>query len=253
MAQPPTRCMLMLTILKVIHGKDLPELFLKYAYNKKENISLLSAGARCWFGPDGSFLISDGYIIRWSKLPESLEEAVQSLLSPKGWISGPPSIMAWNTDGAYCVVSNSGTTWKCHIPRQCHSLTKAWEAQEMSQMLSENKVQVSEAANQKKCMAGAQTANASSRPFRSTYPTRITTFSQLQNTHTATTCPKTLKLSATLSMHRLQNPFAGRVQKSVPRRSCAVNSAKSQSSRQISKRKSGKPSWRSTTTCGGRK
>lgn len=143
-------------------------------------------------------------------MPENLEGAVQSLLSPKGWIGGPPRIVTWNTAGAYCVVSESGEAWSCHIPDECRSLKNSWDSRKMDKMLAEHKVQVSEHLHQNTHLVGCQSANKHTRPFHSAYLTRITTFSCIQiiTAPMATTYPKIVKRYAKYSMFRHQNMFA---------------------------------------------
>ncbi|KAK8868553.1 Phosphatidylglycerol/phosphatidylinositol transfer protein [Apiospora arundinis] len=130
--------------VKFVIGSDIPALLRECitARNpENSSIHLIASDVQVWLGPDDSFLLCDKKTIRWSRLPENLEGAVQSLLSPKGWIGGPPRIVTWNTAGAYCVVSESGEAWSYHIPDDCRSLRNSWDSRKMDKMLAEHKVQ----------------------------------------------------------------------------------------------------------------
>ncbi|CAN9325385.1 unnamed protein product [Alternaria alternata] len=63
---------------------------------------------RAFLGPDDSFIIWHPELIRWANLPPSLEDAVQSWLTPSGWRVGPPRIVTWGPEGAFFAMSEYG-------------------------------------------------------------------------------------------------------------------------------------------------
>lgn len=46
--------------------------------------------------------------IRWGGLPLSLEECLQSWLTPSGWKNGPPRMVTWGPKNAFFTVSEYG-------------------------------------------------------------------------------------------------------------------------------------------------
>jgi hypothetical protein len=63
---------------------------------------------RAFLGPDDSFIIWHPDLIRWANLPLSLEDALQSWLTPSGWRVGPPRIVTWGPEGAFFAMSEYG-------------------------------------------------------------------------------------------------------------------------------------------------
>jgi hypothetical protein len=63
---------------------------------------------RAFLGPDDSFIIWHPDLIRWANLPSSLEDALQSWLTPSGWRVGPPQIVTWGAEGAFFAMSEYG-------------------------------------------------------------------------------------------------------------------------------------------------
>lgn len=63
---------------------------------------------RVFLGPDDSFIIWHPELIRWANLPPSLEDAIQSWLTPSGWRAGPPRMVTWGPDGAFFAMSEYG-------------------------------------------------------------------------------------------------------------------------------------------------
>lgn len=46
--------------------------------------------------------------MRWANLPHSIEDALQSWLTPSGWRVGPPRIVTWGPNGAFFAMSEYG-------------------------------------------------------------------------------------------------------------------------------------------------
>lgn len=63
---------------------------------------------RAFLGPDDSFIIWHPELFRWAKLPTSLEDALQSWLTPSGWRVGPPRMVTWGPEGAFFTMSEYG-------------------------------------------------------------------------------------------------------------------------------------------------
>jgi hypothetical protein len=63
---------------------------------------------RAFLGPDDSFLVWHPDLIRWGNLPASLEDALQSWLTPSGWRVGPPRMVTWGPEGAFFAMSEYG-------------------------------------------------------------------------------------------------------------------------------------------------
>ncbi|KAF2824414.1 hypothetical protein CC86DRAFT_457184 [Ophiobolus disseminans] len=63
---------------------------------------------RAFLGPDDSFIIWHPELIRWANLPHSLEDALQSWLTPSGWRVGPPRTVTWGPEGAFFAMSEYG-------------------------------------------------------------------------------------------------------------------------------------------------
>jgi hypothetical protein len=63
---------------------------------------------RAFLGPADSFIIWHPDLLRWANLPESLEDALQSWLTPAGWRVGPPRIVTWGPEGAFFTMSEYG-------------------------------------------------------------------------------------------------------------------------------------------------
>lgn len=63
---------------------------------------------RAFLGPDDSFIIWHPELIRWANLPISLEDALQSWLTPSGWRVGPPRTVTWGPEGAFFAMSEYG-------------------------------------------------------------------------------------------------------------------------------------------------
>ncbi|KAF2623635.1 hypothetical protein BU25DRAFT_349499 [Macroventuria anomochaeta] len=63
---------------------------------------------RFFLGPNESFIIWHPELIRWANLPPSLEDSLQSWLTPSGWRVGPPRIVTWGPEGAFFAMSEYG-------------------------------------------------------------------------------------------------------------------------------------------------
>ncbi|KAF2999816.1 Phosphatidylglycerol/phosphatidylinositol transfer protein [Curvularia kusanoi] len=63
---------------------------------------------RFFLGPDNSFIVWHPELIRWANLPPSLEDSLQSWLTPSGWRVGPPRIVTWGPEGAFFAMSEYG-------------------------------------------------------------------------------------------------------------------------------------------------
>jgi hypothetical protein len=59
-------------------------------------------------GPRDSFFAWDRVSMKWEGVPRGFESVIQKWLSPMGWKSGPPRIVAFGKDGAYFVKSEYG-------------------------------------------------------------------------------------------------------------------------------------------------
>ncbi|KAF9734196.1 hypothetical protein PMIN01_07099 [Paraphaeosphaeria minitans] len=68
---------------------------------------------RVFLGPSESYIAWDATFIRWSNLPTSLEDTLQSWLTPSGWCdtprrAGPPRMLTWGPDDAFFAMSEYG-------------------------------------------------------------------------------------------------------------------------------------------------
>ncbi|KAF1925240.1 uncharacterized protein M421DRAFT_424042 [Didymella exigua CBS 183.55] len=63
---------------------------------------------RFCLGPNDSFIVWHPELIRWANLPPSLEDSLQSWLTPSGWRVGPPRIVTWGPEGAFFAMSEYG-------------------------------------------------------------------------------------------------------------------------------------------------
>lgn len=63
---------------------------------------------RFFLGPNDSFIVWHPELIRWAYLPPSLEDSLQSWLTPSGWRVGPPRIVTWGPEGAFFAMSEYG-------------------------------------------------------------------------------------------------------------------------------------------------
>ncbi|KAL1594322.1 Phosphatidylglycerol/phosphatidylinositol transfer protein [Paraconiothyrium brasiliense] len=63
---------------------------------------------RVFLGPSSSYIAWDPTFIRWSSLPASLEDTLQSWLTPSGWRAGPPRMVTWGPDDAFFAMSEYG-------------------------------------------------------------------------------------------------------------------------------------------------
>lgn len=63
---------------------------------------------RFFLGPNESFIVWHPELIRWANLPPSLEDSLQSWLTPSGWRVGPPRIVTWGPEGAFFAMSEYG-------------------------------------------------------------------------------------------------------------------------------------------------
>ena len=87
------------------------------------------------FGPDESFVAWDSTSIRWSKIPDSLEELFQEWLSPGGWLYGPPRLVALGREGSFVAISQHGGWGYRNLPGDMKT-----EIEELKLDLSELKV-----------------------------------------------------------------------------------------------------------------
>ncbi|KAF2443195.1 hypothetical protein P171DRAFT_391327 [Karstenula rhodostoma CBS 690.94] len=63
---------------------------------------------RVFLGPSDSYIAWDPTFIRWSNLPMSLEDTLQSWLTPSGWRAGPPRMVSWGPVDAFFAMSEYG-------------------------------------------------------------------------------------------------------------------------------------------------
>ena len=63
---------------------------------------------RFFLGPGDSFIVWHPELIRWANLPPSLEDSLQSWLTPSGWRVGPPRIVTWGPEDAFFAMSEYG-------------------------------------------------------------------------------------------------------------------------------------------------
>ncbi|KAF2637588.1 hypothetical protein P280DRAFT_109466 [Massarina eburnea CBS 473.64] len=63
---------------------------------------------RTFLGPSGSYIVWDASSIRWAFLPATLEDTLQSWLTPSGWKAGPPRIVTWGEEDAFFAMSEYG-------------------------------------------------------------------------------------------------------------------------------------------------
>ncbi|KAH6612058.1 hypothetical protein C7974DRAFT_90569 [Boeremia exigua] len=63
---------------------------------------------RFFLGPSDSFIVWHPELIRWASLPHSLEDSLQSWLTPSGWRVGPPRLVTWGPEGAFFALSEYG-------------------------------------------------------------------------------------------------------------------------------------------------
>lgn len=63
---------------------------------------------RFFLGPNDSFIVWHPELIRWANLPPSLEDSLQSWLTPSGWRVGPPRVVTWGPEGAFFAMSDYG-------------------------------------------------------------------------------------------------------------------------------------------------
>ncbi|KAJ4359911.1 Phosphatidylglycerol/phosphatidylinositol transfer protein [Didymosphaeria variabile] len=63
---------------------------------------------RVFLGPSSSYIAWDPTLIRWSSLPASLEDTLQSWLTPSGWRAGAPRMVTWGPDDAFFAMSEYG-------------------------------------------------------------------------------------------------------------------------------------------------
>ncbi|KAL6711045.1 Phosphatidylglycerol/phosphatidylinositol transfer protein [Coniothyrium glycines] len=63
---------------------------------------------RAFLGPNDSFIVWHPDLIRWASLPLSLEDVLQSWLTPSGWRVGPPRMVTWGPEGAFFAMSEYG-------------------------------------------------------------------------------------------------------------------------------------------------
>ncbi|PVH98095.1 hypothetical protein DM02DRAFT_657657 [Periconia macrospinosa] len=63
---------------------------------------------RTFLGPSQSYVFWDPTSIRWASLPPSLEDSLQSWLTPSGWKAGPPRFVSWGVSDAFFAMSEYG-------------------------------------------------------------------------------------------------------------------------------------------------
>ncbi|OCK86045.1 hypothetical protein K432DRAFT_377144 [Lepidopterella palustris CBS 459.81] len=106
-------------------GTGSPPALKTYLTNPKTHKSFCDPHLRVVFGPHSSFFAWCRTSIRWSNIPVSLEETVQSWLSPTGWKVGPPRMVALGADDAWFALSEYGAAaWD--IPDGNESLAETW-------------------------------------------------------------------------------------------------------------------------------
>ncbi|KAL9130494.1 MAG: hypothetical protein Q9217_001314 [Psora testacea] len=92
----------------VICGEGLPSALKAWLLDDDGKYVRDGMDTKVILGPDDSFFAWDPSSIRWSNIPEGLEKAVQSWLSPTGWVSGPPRIVALGCYGSFFALSQLG-------------------------------------------------------------------------------------------------------------------------------------------------
>lgn len=63
---------------------------------------------RFFLGPNDSYIVWHPELMRWANLPPSLEDSLQSWLTPSGWRVGPPRMVTWGPEGAFFAMSEYG-------------------------------------------------------------------------------------------------------------------------------------------------
>lgn len=82
---------------------------------------------RTFLGPDQSYITWDPSSIRWANLPPSLEDTLQSWLTPSGWKFGPPRLATWGRDGAFFTMSEYGNVaYRLGSPEEGEGRWEIW-------------------------------------------------------------------------------------------------------------------------------
>jgi hypothetical protein len=117
----------------VAFGEGCPKGLKAYLFDTNAQTQRRDKHLRVSFGPNSSFFAWDQTSMRWSNTPSSLEETVQSWLSPSGWKTGPPRAIALGAEGAWFALSEYGTVaWD--IPEDYEVLAETWEEWEEEEL-----------------------------------------------------------------------------------------------------------------------
>ena len=102
-----------------------------------------SPAVRVVLGPGESFVAWDVDAIRWSDVPKGLESALQSWLTPSGWDSGPPRLIALGHGGAFFALSEFGAyQWSMPSTASWSTGSKFFQTIEDSEDYSWTKIKV---------------------------------------------------------------------------------------------------------------
>ncbi|KAF2489272.1 hypothetical protein BU16DRAFT_531596 [Lophium mytilinum] len=111
---------------KIDFGDGCPKALKAYLFDPNTLGPRRDKSLRVSFGPKSSFFAWDQTSIRWSGIPSSLEDTIQSWLSPSGWKVGPPRAVALGAEGAWFALSEYGVVaWD--IPEEYEALAETWE------------------------------------------------------------------------------------------------------------------------------
>lgn len=98
------------TALSAFIGDVLPAEFREWLLDEDNKIKQEMESLRVVLGPDNSFVAWTSKSIRWSNIPKGLETTFQSWLTPAGWKSGPPRLVALGCSGAFFALSEYGAS-----------------------------------------------------------------------------------------------------------------------------------------------
>lgn len=81
---------------------------------------------RITLGSNSSFVAWDKSSVRWSNIPQGLEECLQGWFEITGWKFGPPEMLALGANGDYFVRSTSGAV--SYSSSALDRLAKMWHS-----------------------------------------------------------------------------------------------------------------------------
>jgi len=96
----------------IIYHDGLPKKLVKWLFDPISGAHLRDvASLKVTLGEDGAFFARDKDSYRWDKLPEELEEFIQSSLSSQPAGMDMPRLVALGKDRTFAVVSVQGRIW----------------------------------------------------------------------------------------------------------------------------------------------